>query len=126
MEKINKLLKKWLFYEDSVYLPYKMMVNEFSDETERDAGQSKTLQKVYLDDDKLIIKFTMPKGGVFKANHHDCKEVINVVYGKIKWLERTMYYGTSDKITIPKDIKHSFVALEDTLAYAILYKPSEK
>ena len=125
MDKLNKLLKKWLVDNDSAYLPYQMMVEEFNDETEHDAGQNKTLKRVFLDDKKLIIKFTMPKGTVFNANHHDCKEVINVVYGQIKWLERSMYYETSSKITIPKDIKHSFVALEDTLAYAVLYNPNE-
>ena len=126
MEKLNDFFKKWNFYNDSTYLPYQLLLDEFKDEKEHPAGNGKTLQKVYLDDEKLVMRFKMPKGTIFKSNYHDCKEIINVVYGEIKWIERNMYYNTATKITIPRDIKHSFLALEDTLAYAILYNPNEK
>lgn len=126
MDKLTQFLRNLNTRGKSVYLPYEDLLKEFSDNEIKDGGDGKWLQLANKNDNHIIIRFYMPKGTVFTANHHNCKEVIQVIYGAIKWEERSMYYNTLDKMRIPKDIEHTVEALKDSLCYAILYKPNEK
>lgn len=125
MDEISKFFKSLNVFDKSVFLSYEHVLREFDDDTLRDGGDGKTVQRVTVNDKFIVLKFIMPRGTVFTSNYHDCKEVINVIYGQIKWNEFKRFYNEFDRMVIPKESKHTITALKDTLAYSILYNPNE-
>lgn len=125
MDELNKLFMK-LNLQNSLYLSYEDVVNQFSTYEELDAGDGKTIQRIKLNDEYIILKFYMPKGTLFLSNYHNCKEEIKVIYGEVRNTENNMIYKTFGKITIPKEVPHTILALEDSLCFAKLTNPNEK
>jgi hypothetical protein len=124
MDELNKLFMN-LNLQNSLYLSYEDVVNQFGTDEEIDAGDGKTIKRIKITDEYIILKFYMPKGTLFLSNYHNCKEEIKVIYGELRNTENSMTYKTFSKMTIPKEIPHTLLALEDSLCFAKLTKPNE-